>query len=273
FLTALAPAPVAGAGTSAALTRAEAMVNAGDHDGAIAALRALGPLPDRPAEIRRQWALAMAHVRGGMPRAALPHLERLVSLAPGGATFRLELAATLERVGQTDRARHHYRLAQGARLPPALAAEVVRRIDRIDRDRAWEGSFRFALVPESNPARRTAAETLVIGDIPFTLKPGARAQPAQGVDLGLGLVALPRLGPDLRLRLGGQTDARLYGGKAPDDIRARLELGLLHLGDRSRRLGAGLTFGRRWIEGDAYSETRGGYLTWGRALDADEQTQ
>ena len=100
----------------------------------------------------------------------------------------------------------------------------------------------------------------MIGDLPFKLKDGSRAQSARGIELGLGLAALPRLGPDLRLRLGAALDARLYEEVAPDDVQARAELGLLHFGDRNRRLGAGITLRKRWIDGEAYANTRGVYL-------------
>lgn len=185
-----------------ALARAEAQVNAGDYGTAISALRDMGTQAVREAELRRLWALSMAHVRQGRPRAAQPFLDRLVSLAPDAVTYRLELANALEAAGQPERARYHYALARGAALPPPLATEVTRRIDRIDRARVWEGNFRFAIVPESNPAKRTASDTILIGDLPFKLKDGSRAQPARGIELGLGLAALPQLGPDLRLRLG-----------------------------------------------------------------------
>ncbi|WP_204318821.1 surface lipoprotein assembly modifier [Pseudooceanicola aestuarii] len=257
-----------GAEAAAVLARAEAQINAGSPATAIAALQALGPRSDRATELRRLWALAVAHVRAGRPRAALPQLERLVSLAPGNATYRLELATALERAGQEARARYHFDLSRGADLPAALAQEVDRRIDRIDRARTWEGRFRIALAPESNAARRTAAETVTLGSLPFRLNPAARARPAQGLDLGLGVTALPRLSPDLRLRLGLDLDARIYDGGAPDDLRLRGELGLLHLGDRRHRLGGGLLLDRRWIDGAPYSRSAGGYLTWGRALDA-----
>ncbi|SDN50999.1 Protein of unknown function [Lutimaribacter pacificus] len=262
----------AGAQAPDLISRAEAQVNAGNYGAAIAALEATGPLPDRGAEQRRLWALAMAHAYAGRPRAALPFLEKLVSLAPGNASYRLELAAALDKAGQTDRARYHYDLTRGGRLPASLAQEVDRRIDRIDRARIWEGRFHLAFAPESNAARRTAAETIVIGDLPFRLHPSSREQPAKGIEIGLGLAALPRLGDDLRLRLGGSLDARLYDGGAPDDIQARTELGLLHFGDRNRRLGGGLTFGHRRIASEPYSTSRGVYLTWGQALDAKALT-
>lgn len=255
-----------------AIAKAETQIRGGDYASAIAALSNLGPQPDRESELRRLWALAIAHARANRPRAALPYLERLVSLAPDNPTYRLELATALEKGGQTDRARYHYDLSRGAGLAPDLTQEVGRRIDRIDRAKNWEGSFEFALTPESNAAHRTEAETILVDNLAFQLGPDSRAQPAQGVKLAFGLTALPHLRHDLRGRFGVSTDARLYDSNAPNDIRVLTELGVIHLGDRSRRIGAGLLLERRWIDDTEYSSSKGGYLTWGRAFGADSRT-
>jgi len=250
------------------IRQAEAQILEGAADDGIAALTILGPQPDRANELRRLWALAMAEARSDRPRAALPHLERLVSLAPENPTYRVELAAALDRAGQKDRARYHYDLARGAGLDPDLGQEISRRIDRIDRSKSWEGSFAFALTPESNAARRTAADTVFIGNLPFRLRPEAQAKAAQGVKLNLGFAALPAFSPDLRGRIGLSTEARLFEGATPDDVQTTAELGLVHFADRSRRIGGGLLFSKRWIDGAYYSTSQGGYLTWSQSLGA-----
>ena len=248
------------------IRRAEAQIVNGEALDGIARLTSLGPQPDRTLELRRLWALAMAQARADRPRAALPHLERLVSLAPENPTYRVELAAALDRAGQTDRARYHYDLARGAGLDPALGQEIADRIARIEREKFWEGSFAIALTPESNAARRTAADTIFIGNLPFRLRPEAQAQAAQGVKINLGIAALPKLGPDLRARIGLSSEARLFEGSTPDDIQTTAELGLVHLGDRSRRIGGGVLLSKRWINGTDYARSKGGFLTWSRSL-------
>lgn len=254
------------------IRQAEAQILNGAAEDGITALTTLGPQADRAQELRRLWALAMAQARSDRPRAALPHLERLVSLAPENATFRVELAAALERAGQTDRARHHYDLARGAGLDSDLGQEIARRIDRIDRTKTWEGSFGIALTPESNAARRTAADTIFIGNLPFRLRPEAQAKAAQGVKLNLGIAALPALGPDLRARIGLSAEARLFEGTTPDDVQTTAELGLVHFADRSQRIGGGLLFSKRWIDAQDYSTSQGGYLTWSRSLGAQARS-
>lgn len=254
------------------IRQAEMQILDGATADGIAALTRLGPQADRTRELRRLWALAMANARSDRPRAALPHLERLVSLAPENPTFRLELAAALDRAGKRDRARYHYDLSRGAGMDPDLGQEIARRIDRIDRSKVWEGNFGIALTPESNAARRTAEDTIFIGNLPFRLRPEAKAKAAQGVKLTFGLAALPALGPDLRARIGLSSEARVFKGTTPDDVQTTVELGLLHFADRSRRIGGGLLFSKRWIDGAAYSTSQGGYLTWNRSFGADSRS-
>ena len=254
------------------LLQTEAQINSGDNAAALVTLLSLRTSDDR-LELRRLWAVAIAYIRDNRPRAALPFLEELVSRAPDNVTYRLELAATLQRIGQIDRAKYHYELTRGAELDAAVAQEVDRRIDTIHREKSWEARVEIAVAPESNPARKTAAETVNIGGLEFQLSEESRAQPAQGIDLGLGYTALPRMNDNLRLRLGLNFDGRLYDGQAPDDIQVQAEFGLLLFGDRDRRLSASGTIARRWYDGRSYSETIGGYITASQTFGKGQRTR
>lgn len=217
-------------------------------------------------EARRLWAIAIALSRDRRPRAALPYLERLVSLAPGVVNYRLELAATLAAVGEDDRARHHFTLARGGDLSSATEAAVARQMDSLDRRKSWEGFFRFALTPESNAAKRTAAEVILINGLPFVLDPSSREEPANGISLGFGATLLPQLGRDLKGKAGLQLDAKLYDGRASDDVTLRADLGLLHFGDSERRISGGVSARHRWIDDGAYSATYGAHLAYSRRI-------
>lgn len=239
------------------------------HGDYASALETLNQLPQQASlgdEQRRLWALAIAHAKSNKPRSSLVFLERLVSLAPENPKYRLELASALEKSGQVERARHHYDWSRGANLTPDLAHEVARRIDKIDRAKRWEGSFEIALTPETNAAKKTNVQTIEIGELSFKLRPESRAKPAQGLKLGFGLAAQPVLSSDLRGRLGFSTKMRIFDGETQDDLQASAELGLVHLGDNDRKLGAGLLFGRRWIDGKSYSSSTGAYVTLGRSI-------
>ena len=212
---------------------------------------------DRAESLRQLWVLGVAYNRLNRPRAAIAPLDRLVALAPAQADFRLELALALLRAGQADRARYHFTLARGAGLQPALQARVQAEIDKIDSSRNWQGYLRFALVPESNAARRTAAEAVSLGGLTFRLRPNAQAQSAVGVELGFGLAALPRLTDSLRARLAFDVRGRTFDGRAPDDVTVRAAAGVLHFGDRSRQVSAEIFATQRWLDKSLYSRSQG----------------
>ncbi|MDR5653210.1 surface lipoprotein assembly modifier [Ruixingdingia sedimenti] len=231
---------------AATLAAAERAAASGQAETAIALLEPLRPGTEAD-EIRRLRALAFAYGRQGRPRAAIAPLERLVALRPQEVRYRLELAAALAQAGQDDRARYHFELSRGAGLPPDVLGQVQARIDTLDRRKNWEGHFRFAIVPESNAARRTAAERVTVGGWVLGIRPAAREQPANGVELGFGLAALPRLGQDLRGRLGFSVQGRFFDSRAPDDMSLRVEAGLLRFADQGQRVTAEVFATRRWL--------------------------
>lgn len=223
---------------------------------------------DRAETIRRLWVLGVAYNRLNRPRAAIDPLDSLVALAPGQVDFRLELALALLRAGQSERARYHFTLAKGAGLQPDVQTRVQTEIDRIDKSKTWQGHFRLAFAPESNAARRTAAETVSLGGRTFRLLPGAQAQPAIGAELGFGLAALPKLSDNLRARLAFDIQARTFDGRAPDDMILRTSAGVIHFGDRGRQFSADLFASSRWLDNATYVRSQGIDLQYSQLLTA-----
>ena len=172
--------------------------------------------------------LVRAQAQTPPDEAAIRTLDQAVSANPSDPVARVRLARALLDRGQGDRARFHLMQARGAPgLAPDDRAALDRILDRIDGARSREGWMRFAVVPETNPGQRTGAETISIGGLDFTLNPGARAAPATGVNIAFGGALMPRIGQgNLRLRIGGSVDARLFSRKALNDITTRGEFGL-----------------------------------------------
>jgi len=253
------------AALSSPLETAERAMQAGQTDEALRLMQTYQPA-DRAETVRQLWVLGVAYNRLNRPRAAIAPLDRLVALAPAQVGYRLELALALLRAGQSDRARYHFGLATGANLPPAIRARVQSEIDKIDSSKTWQGYFRFAVVPESNAARRTAAETVSLGGLTFNLQPTARAQPATGAEIGFGFAALPRLSDNMRARVGFDVQARLFDGHAPDDVILRASAGLLHFGDRGRQFSAELFAANRSLDQAIYSRSRGVELRHSRLI-------
>lgn len=256
-----APVP----GSAATIDAAERALRDGQTDRALAMAETYQPA-DHAEALRRLWVIGVGYNRQGRPRAAIAPLNSLVAADPANVAYRLELAFALRRAGQDARARYHLDLTRGADLPPQLDARVQAEIDDIDRSRSWQGYVRFALVPESNAARRTAAETVNLGGLRFRLLPNAREQSATGAELGFGISALPKLSDNLRARIGVDVFARVFDGNIPDDKILRGAAGLLHLGDQGRQITADVFATRRWLDDQLYSDSQGIDLRFSRVF-------
>lgn len=247
---------------------AEALILEDRTEEARAILQAYEPTT-RAEQERKLWALAVAYGRERRPRQAISYLEQLVSLNPRSARYRLELAGALKEIEQDERAHFHYSLLRSSVTDPEIAAVLDDRLETLERRRAWEGFLSVAVTPESNAARRTAADTVVIAGLPFRIDPDARARSATGLRLAFGGALLPRVAPDTRARLGLSFDGRFYNSdRAPDDYTVTAQLGLVNFGDRARQAGATLHFARRWIDDDHYSDTTGLTLRYSRLTGA-----
>lgn len=248
------------------LARAEALVAASRPDEARRLLVPMRPADDR-ARMRRDLALATAHMQAGDARAAVPLFDGLVSAAPQDTRFRLELARALIRLGDRDRARFHLMQARGsADLSAEDRAALDRILAQIEGGKGYEAWARFAIVPQSNPGQRTDADTITIGGLQWALNPAAKAAPGTGVQLAAGGALLPRIAPGLRLRIGGSVDARLFSDSAMNDIITRGELGLQGLTARGTSWALFGSVQDRRIGGAAYGWATGLHASWARLI-------
>jgi hypothetical protein len=252
-------------GGAAALDEAEQAIKVGRPSQAIATLENYHPTTAEET-IRRLWALGVAYSLAGRSHSALVPLTQLVAMVPGNSKFRLELAGALILSGQSERARYHLEIAKGTGLPAPVQAQVQAEIDRLQQVNNWQGYFRFALVPESNAARRTAVETVNFGGLIFGIKPGARAQPANGVEIGFGIAALPRISDNWRAGFGLDAQLRLFDGRAPNDIFVRENAALLKYGDYGSQTALEIFASQRFLDNDAYSNSYGLSLSYSRNI-------
>lgn len=210
--------------------------------------------------VLQAWAEATGHMRADRPRAAIPILERLVTLASGEYRFRLELARAYFLVEDDEKAAFHFEQSLGADLPEATRNAVFQHQERIRARKRWEAQFSFSVAPETNPARRTGAETILILNEEFTLNQQAEA--ATALHATGRLTYLPRISRDLSARMSASLDARLFENKNLNDIRAGTEIGLVVNADGGREAGFGLTASRRWISSSTFSQSFGLYGTY-----------
>lgn len=227
-----------GTAKATSLDHAGRLLVANDTAGARAAVQA-AVLATPEEEAEALWIVALSHMRDETPRLALPHLERLVTLAPNVTRFRLELARALFLVEQDDRARFHFESALAGQLAAPEVEAVNHYLDQIDKRKSWQGHVSLALVPQSNPTRASGETQVLIGNaLPVPL---AQARNDVGLDLGLGVTWLPALTGDLRARLHLMTSANVYRDDSLNRFHVQLEAGLLQLGDLNHQIGAGVS--------------------------------
>lgn len=221
--------------------------------------------------VAAMWQQALGHLQNNEPRAAIPLLERLVSIAPAVTRFRLELARAYFLVEEDDKAAFHFAQAQGGAISPAERAAVQQFLDRIEARKNWDVQLTFNLRGESNPGKRTAAEVIDIGGLPFVLNDTAES--GTGYDAGARLTYFPKISRDLSGRIQLGFSLREFSDDSLDEQTLSGELGLLQRQDGGQSLGFGLMADRREVDGEAFSESRGAYVDLTRTFDPRTRVQ
>ena len=200
-------------------------------------------------------------MRLGLPRQAIERFEAILVRRPGLTRVRLELARAYYLTGSDDKAKYHFGLTAGGGLPSSVEAAVDAFLRRIDARKRWSVSLSAAILPETNPARRTESEQVRIGNAPFRLGEEARSSSGVGTLIGAGVSFSPALADDLRAALAASTAAKLYRRSDWNDISVSGDIGLARLADRGS-LSGGLRLGRRWLGGEPDHRSLG---PWARA--------
>lgn len=193
----------------------------------------------KEAEIEQLWVRALTRMRAGAPRAALDDLERLVTLAPETARFRLELARALYLTEEDDRAIWHFQNALAGQLSLAEIATVNQYLEAMQKRRSFQGHARVAVVTQSNPWYRSGEDFVSING--HLLLPLAPVESATGIELGLGGTWTPRISQDLQARAHVMLSSQLFPDKTVNRHHIRGEFGVISYGDYGRQLTAGIT--------------------------------
>ena len=209
--------------------------------------------------IERLFLLGLIDARLGSPRRAAQRFEAILAQRPELTRVRLELARVYHTLGLDEKARFHFESSLADELPSSVETAVEGFLNRIDARKRWSLSLSTAVVPESNPGKRTGREQVRIGGIPFRLNPDARESSGVGYLVTTGASFAPALADDLRGVFAVSSAAKLY--KQPDwnDVSLHGEIGLARLFDRGIVSG-GLRLGRRWLAADPYSREIGPWM-------------
>ena len=223
----------------------------GDLGTARRAYQALMDDPSADIRLEARFRLAMLERRNGNLRRAATLLRQIVDERPGATRARLELAETLDQLGDSDAAWRELRAVQAGGLPLDVARLVDRYSEAVRARRPFGASFGVAIAPDSNINRATRLDTLgtVFGD--FDISKDAKAK--SGVGLTLTGQTYRRLAmsndASLLVRLSGL--ANLYRQTGFDEVAADLAVGP-ELTFNSTRLHVELGGTQRWFGGKPF---------------------
>jgi len=225
---------------------AEVATIRGDLTTASAIYAALERNPDSDirAEARFRYAKQLLGEKRNREAALL--LRRVVDEKPNATVARLELAHTLQLLGEPDAALRELRAAQASGLPPAVARLVDRYSEALRASRPFGASFEIALAPDSNINRATRSDTLgtIFGD--FDIGKDSKAKSGMGLSLQGQAYRRLSIGADnsLLVRVSGAAD--LYRKMDFNDIAVDLAAGPeFRLGRNQLNFEAGAT--QRWF--------------------------
>jgi hypothetical protein len=182
---------------------------------------------DRDANVRNEARFRHAKLLLGQkrPREAGLLLRRVVDEKPAAIPARLELARTLQLIGDTNGALRELRAAQSGGLPPPVARLIDRYSAALRAQRPYGASIEIAIAPDSNINRATRSDTLgtVFGD--FQIADEGKAKSGTGLSLNGQLFRRFAIGGDTNLLLRASGFANLYRHGRFNDLAADLAVG------------------------------------------------
>ena len=218
----------------------------GDLRTAEAAYQALSHDPNGDVRAEALFRHGMLLAESGQLQKAATLLRQVVDERPDAARARLELARTLDLIGDKDGAWRQLRAVQATGLPPEVARMVDRYSEALRAARPFGASFQIALAPDSNINISTQSDTLgtIFGD--FAIDEESKAKSGVGLSLsGQVYRRLPLGSRDFALLGRVSAAADLYRRTDFNDIALDASIGPeLQLGKNRFNIEAAAT--QRW---------------------------
>ena len=224
----------------------------GDLETAERAYKALAEDPDSDIRAEAMFRHGTLLLQAGRLTEAALLLRHVADQYPKATAARLELARTLDLLGDKDGAWREVRAVQASGLPPEVARMVDRYSEALRASRPFGASLQISLAPDSNVNRSTQSDTLgtVFGD--FEIDESSKAISGVGLSLsGQAYRRLPLGGGDAAIlaRISGTAD--LYQHADFNDVALDFAVGPeLQIGRNRLNVEAAAT--QRWYGMDPY---------------------
>ena len=172
------------------------------------------------AAVGQAMALPEGDERDGRLDAAIAAFHSILVEQPGLVRVRLELARAFFLAREDSLARRHFETVLAGDIPKPVAANVRRFLNAIRARKQWSARFGMGIAPDSNITASSGGRTImipVLGQVlPFTLDEPSEEESGVGLSVWTGGEYQHRLGPQWRLRAGGDLSRREYRGGAFD---------------------------------------------------------
>ena len=249
------PSPVA------AEAQANAFIDAGRFEEAIAALRPL--LKREPVDGNLLFVYGLASLEASQ-RPGRAEEEREILLneaigafhlmlveAPGLVRVRLELARAFFLKGEDDLARRHFEAVLAGGVPDEVTANVNLFLNEIRARGRWSFNVGFALAPDTNIGAGSEERTIYIHvfgqPLPFERDAEELTTSGIGVAVWGGAEYQVPLAERWRLRAGGEAARREYSGSDFDQLYLGTHLGPRWLADRDTQASLLASARQRWL--------------------------
>ena len=251
-----------------AANRARALIQAGEHEAALAILRPLAAAAAGRADrtdIRFLTGLAAVRAaerraeesRDGLLDEAVVAFRAILVERPGLVRVRLELARAFFLKREDTLAREHFERVLAGRPNPAVAANVRRFLEEMRARRRWSAHFGMALASDSNPGAASDDDTIHLFGLPFQRGAEDRPKPGLGVAAWGGAEYRHPLNGRTRLRLGGDLSRVDHGHSAFDRTSLSIHAGPHWLADADTELALLASARRHMAGGESYSRETG----------------
>ena len=277
-----APAPAAAEDAptpDAVMAEAQALVDAGRFDEALAVLRPLTQRDQVYAGVVFLFGLAAIEASRRQPGEAerealldeaIAALLAMLTARPELVRVRLELARAFFYKEEDDLARRHFERVLAGDVPGAVKANVQRFLSRIRARRRWTAYLGASLVPDTNIGGASDDEIIYLDvfgvELPFTRDEEDLPTSGVGVSVWTGGGYEHPLTHRLRLRAGVDLAVKDHAGGRFDDADLAIHAGPRWLLDPRTELSALAGVSRRWAGGSIEHNAAGARIEARRRL-------
>ena len=237
--------PIASAALApASIETAKALMRSGETAEALSLLQRLALENPRSNDVA--FLLGLLSIEAADYRQAIGHFRAILVREPTALRVRLELARAFYLAHDYENAFRQFQFARAGKLPPGVAASIDRFVAAIRREKNWSYNFSIALAPDTNVNNGTSSKEADIFGLPFELNDDARQRSGTGVAVAASGEFAPRLGREVRLRVGTAIERRDYKGRQFDDMTVAVYAGPRFLVERWDLSLLGTGFQRRF---------------------------